>query len=181
MISLRSSITKKILNYFFINPHESLYVNELSRKLALDKRNLVKKVKELELDGILTHQKRGNLKLYTINTRYPMYQEFRKIIMATIGVEGQLRSLLRDVDGIKEAYIYGSYAKNTMDSHSDIDVLVVGNVSAIDLQKQTHRLQRDIDREINVTAMDQLEFKRKTKSKDPFIGGILKQKHIKII
>ena len=46
MISLRSEITKKLLNYFFINPHESLYVNEMSQKLQLDKRNLVKKIKE---------------------------------------------------------------------------------------------------------------------------------------
>ena len=48
MISLKSKVTKKILNYFFINPHENLYVNEISRKLQLDKRNLVKKIKELE-------------------------------------------------------------------------------------------------------------------------------------
>ncbi len=40
MISLKSKITRKLLNYFFLNPKESLYVNELSRNLALDKRNL---------------------------------------------------------------------------------------------------------------------------------------------
>ena len=56
MISLRSEITKKLLNYFFINPQESLYVNELSSKLQLDKRNLVKKLKELEEVGILKSQ-----------------------------------------------------------------------------------------------------------------------------
>jgi predicted transcriptional regulator with HTH domain len=43
MISLRSQVTRKILNLFFLNPHETLYVNELSRRLGLDKRNLVKK------------------------------------------------------------------------------------------------------------------------------------------
>ena len=46
MISFKSKITRELLNYFFINPHQSLYVNELSRKLDLDKRNLVKKIKE---------------------------------------------------------------------------------------------------------------------------------------
>jgi len=50
MISLKSKITRKLLNYFFLNPKESLYVNELSRNLALDKRNLVKKIKELETE-----------------------------------------------------------------------------------------------------------------------------------
>jgi len=180
MISLRSSITKKILSYFFINPHESLYVNELSRKLVLDKRNLVKKIKELEAEGILNHQTRGNLKLYSVNTAYPMHKEFRKIIMATMGVEEQLRRLLSDVEGIKDAYIYGSYAKNAMEAHSDIDVLVVGSVSAIALQKRIHALQRDIDREINVTVMDSTEFRRRLRNKDPFLKNVLKQKHIRV-
>lgn len=181
MIPLKSAITKKILNYFFVNPQESLYVNELSRKLALDKRNLVKKIKELEREGILAHETRGNLKLYSINTHYPLYQEFRKIIMSTVGVEKQLRNLLNSIDGIKEAYIYGSYAKNAMDTHSDIDVLVVGSVGVVTIQKRISKLQRDIDREISMTVMTQVDFKRRIKTKDAFISGILKQKHIKII
>ncbi len=181
MISLRSAIARKILNYFFVNPHESLYVNELSRKLTLDKRNLVKKIKELEREGILTHQARGNLKLYSINTRYPLYQEFRKIIMATVGVEEQLRHLLQRVGNIKEVYIYGSYAKNTMDAHSDIDILVIGSVSAVAVQERIGKLQRELDREINVTVIDQVEFEQRVKGKEPFISGILKQKHIKVL
>ena len=59
-------LTQKILNYFFINPQENLYVNELSRKLQLDKRNLVKKLKELETEGILNSKTRGTLKFYSI-------------------------------------------------------------------------------------------------------------------
>jgi len=181
MISLRSSITKKILNYFLINPHESLYVNELSRKLFLDKRNLVKKIKELELYGIMTHETRGNLKLYSINTHYPMYKEYRKIIMANIGVEEQLKKILHGAKDVKEVYIYGSYARDSMASHSDVDILVIGSISTIALQKLIHRLQNDIDREINATIMSESEFKKRVKNKDPFVGGILKQKHIKVI
>lgn len=181
MISLKSTITKKILNYFFVNPQESLYVNELSRKLSLDKRNLVKKIKELETEGILVHETRGNLKLYAINASYHLYKEFRKIIMTTVGVEEQLRHLLKGVAGVKEAYIYGSYAKNAMNTHSDIDVLVVGSVGVVIVQKHISKLQREIDREISVTVMTKTDFNRRVKAKDPFIGGVLKQKHIKII
>jgi predicted nucleotidyltransferase len=181
MIPLRSAITKKILNYFFVNPHESLYVNELSRKLELDKRNLVKKVRELEREGILIHQARGNLKLYSINTRYPLYNEFRKIIMSTVGVEDQLRRLLGKTGGVTEAYIYGSYAKDAMNAHSDIDVLVVGNLNGIAIQKSIGKMQHSFDREMNVTVMDPSDFKRRVKQKDPFISGIFKQKLIKVI
>lgn len=88
MISLRSSIAKKLLNYFFINPHESLYVNELSRQLNLEKRNLIKKLRELEKEGILKSETRGNSKFYSINQNYPLYNEYKKIITKTVGFEG---------------------------------------------------------------------------------------------
>ncbi len=181
MISLRSEITRKLLNYFFINPQENLYVNELSRKLSLDKRNLVKKLKELEKDGIIKSQIRGNIKLYSIDKSYPLYEEYKKIILKTIGVEDKLRRILTEVEGIKEAYIYGSYAKNKMDINSDIDLLIIGDHEISLLQKNLNKLQREIDREINPVSMDELEFKNRVKKKDPFISEVLRNKHIQLI
>lgn len=181
MIPLRSEITKKLLNYFFINPHESLYVNELSRKLGLDKRNLVKKLKELEKDGILKSQNRGNLKLYSINKNYPFYKEYEKIIRKTIGLEDELRKVAKEVPGIKEAYIYGSYAKDKMDTHSDLDLLIIGDHEILSLQKKLSKLQKEIDREINSVSMDESEFKKRIKNRDPFIMDILNRKNIRIL
>jgi len=181
MVSFRSVVTKKLLSYFFINPGESLYANELSRKLRLDKRNLVKKIKELEAEGILKSQTQGNLKLYSINRKYPLYEEYRKIIIKTEGVEPRLKDVLKLIKGIKEAYIYGSYARDTLNAHSDIDLLVIGDHKIISLQREISKLQKEIGREINVVNMDELEFKKKIKNKDPFITGVLEQKHIKVI
>src|SRR3989304_8201383 len=109
MISLKSKVTRKLLHYFFINPDNSIYVNELSRKLQLDKRNLVKKLKELEKEGILANERRANLKLYLINKKYPLYNEYKKIIAKTTGLEAILKNILVNVKGTKQAYIYGSY------------------------------------------------------------------------
>ncbi len=181
MISLKSELTKALLNYFFINPHEELYINELSRKLGLDKRNLVKKLKELEKDGILKSQTKGNLKLYSINESYPLYEEFKKIFLKTIGIEDKLRRILKEVNGIRDAYIYGSYAKNKMDLHSDIDLLIIGDHEIRLLQKKLNNLQKEIDREINPVNMDEREYKKRIRTEDLFILEVLKEKHIKII
>lgn len=181
MISLRSEITRKILNYFFLNPEDTLYVNELSRKLEADKRNLVKKMKELEQEGILKSQIRGNLKFYSLNRNYPLYKEYKRIILKTIGFEDSLKSITEGIAGIKQAYIYGSYAKNKMDVYSDIDLLVVGNHSVIALQRKLNKLQREIKREINIVSMDVNDFKKRIKNKDPFVCEILKGKNIRII
>jgi DNA-binding transcriptional ArsR family regulator len=95
VVSLRSGVIRKVLNYFFVNHHESLYVNELSRKLDLDKRNLVKKLKELESEGLLKSELRGNLKIYSINKSYLLYKEYRKIILNTVGLEKKRKPEIR--------------------------------------------------------------------------------------
>lgn len=181
MISLKSELTKRILDYFFINPDEKLYVNELSRKFGLDKRNLVRKIKELEEEGILQSETRGNLKFYSANKDYPLYKEYKKIILKTVGLEDKLKRILQDTAGIQKAYIYGSYPQGKMGAHSDIDLLIVGNHDILQLQKGLNKIQGEIDREINSVNMDKGEFEKRVRKKDHFIQGILHKKHIKLI
>ena len=181
MISLKSEITQEVLNYFFLNPQASLYVNELARKLSLDKRNLVKKIRELEKEGLLVSRQRGNLKLYSINNKFPLYKEYKNIILKTLGFEEKLKTLLKEIPGIEQAYIYGSYASDKMGAHSDIDLLVIGEHKIVALQKIISRLQRELDREINVVNMDKNEFLKRRKNKDPFIANIFKKKPIVLI
>jgi len=181
MISMKSKITRVLLNYFFLNPEESLFVNEMSRKLDLDKRNLVKKLKALEEEGILGSEIRGNQKIYSINRSYSLYDEYRKIIFKTIGVENKLKNLTEKVKGIEKMYLFGSYAKDAMETHSDIDLLVVGDHKIMTLQKELSKLQKEIGREINVVNMDKKEFEKRKKKKDPFIETVFKEKNIEVI
>ncbi len=181
MISLRSDITKNILNYFFVNPEDGLYVNELSRRLNLDKRNLVKKLKELEAEGLLKSEIRGNLKIYSANKKFPFYKEYKKIVLATVGLEDRLKEILKGIRGIRKAYLYGSFAEDKQKAHSDIDLLIVGDHDILELQRRLNSLQNEIGREINTVHMDEREYLKRTKNKDPFLLNILAKKNIKLI
>jgi predicted nucleotidyltransferase len=181
MISLKSEITKKLLNYFFINPGESLYLNELVRKLNLDKRNLAKKLNEMEGEGLLKSHTRGNLRIYSLDTSYPFYKEYRQLILKTAGVQVRLKQALKHIAGIAKVYIYGSYAKGKMGGHSDIDVLIVGKHSMAGAQKKINALQREIDREINVVHMSPRDFAKRLAKRDPFLSGVMKERHIQVI
>jgi predicted nucleotidyltransferase len=181
MISLRSQVTRKLLSYLFLNPHETLYVNELSRKLGLDKRNLVKKLHELDRLGILKSERIGNLRLYGVNPEFPLYQEYRKIVLKTIGVEEKLRRIMKQTSGIKVAYIYGSYARDAMSTHSDLDLLVIGDHDIKTLQSKIIPLQREINREINSVNMSEGEFRKRTDMNDPFLSGIFQRKTIRLV
>jgi len=181
MIEMRSKITRAILNHFFLNPEEKLYVNEMERMLGLDKRNLVRKLKYLEDEGILVSEARGNQRVYSINTGYTLYEEYRKIVFKTIGVENKMREILKKVDGVEKAYIFGSYASGKMGAHSDIDLLVIGSHDILDLQKHLGRLQKETGRVINTVNMDGKEFAGRKRAKDPFVGTVLREKHIEVV
>lgn len=180
MISLRSKITKDVLGNFFLHEDNSLYINEIARLFGLDRGNLIRKLKDLECEGILKSEFKGNQKYYSLNKDYPLLAEYKKIILKTVGFENRIRNLLGGIKGIKEAYIFGSYVKGRLNASSDLDVLVVGRQDTIGLQKKIAQLQSYIGREINVVSIGEKEFLAK-KNKDPLIKGILRAEKIRLI
>lgn len=180
MISLRSEVTQKVLNLLFLNPRETFFVNELERRLGVDKRNLVKKLRELESAGLLKSEMRGDLKLYRINAEFPLYQEYERIVLRTVGLEERLRQVIRSISGIKEAYIFGSYARDRLDVHSDLDLLVVGSHRIAHFQKKIMPLQREIGRDINAVHMNEAEFRTK-RATDSFLISMFRGETIRLV
>ncbi|MBU4483929.1 hypothetical protein KKA47_00740, partial [bacterium] len=78
MISLNSRVVRRLLDFFFIHEDDSFYLNEIVRRIDVDKRNLSKQIKELEISGLFNVEKKGNLKLYSLNKNYPLYNEYKK-------------------------------------------------------------------------------------------------------
>ena len=89
--------------------------------------------------------------------------------------------MLGNIKGLKEAYLFGSYASNKMDSSSDIDLLAIGTHSVLALQRIIVKLQKDTGREFNVINLSPKEFEKKKKDKDTFINSVFKTKIIRII
>jgi len=180
MINLRSGLRRKLLSYYFTNPSVSHYVRELATILQVDPTNLSRELARLADDGMFTAQVRGGQKYFQLNRQYALYNEVKSIVLKTVGVVPQLRQALAAVNGIKEAYVYGSFAKGSVDQASDIDVLIVGEPPAEPLASKIRDLERVLGREINYTVLDQDELKSKLKRKDPFIEDIWHGKRIKL-
>ncbi|MCK4666533.1 nucleotidyltransferase domain-containing protein [Candidatus Dependentiae bacterium] len=181
MISFKSKITKILLSYFFLNEDIKMYVNNMAEKFNLDKRNLVKKLKELEKEGILKTERLGNLKFYTLNKDFSLYSEFRSIILKTTGIQQIIKDKLIRFKNIEHVFIFGSYARDNFDALSDIDILIVGEADTIQINRLFSKLQKEYDREFNVINMSIDEFKKKKKQRNSFINNILNKKHIKLI
>lgn len=178
---LNSKIVHTILSYLFLHENESFYLNEIVSKFNLDKRNTSKYLKKLLNNGILIAEKKGREIYYSLNKNYPLYDEIKKIVLKTSGIEFEIKNALNKINGIKEAYIIGSYAENKMDTLSDIDILVVGNANTIEITKAISKIQKKINREINIINMTENEFKKRKLKKDPFVQNVLNNRKIKLI
>ena len=181
MISFRSKITVKILDYFFLNQDAKSYINELAKILDLDPKNVDRKLKSLEKEGLLASEFQGKERYFFINKKYPLLENYRQIFLKTVGLEKRLKEILLKIPNIKEAYIFGSYVKNKMDSSSDIDILTIGDHSIVLLQKTINKLQKSLGREINIVNLSPKEFLLKKRKKNPFIMNIFAGRYIKLI
>ena len=180
MISLRSHMTQQVLAFLFLHSKADFYVNQLARRLELDSGNLTRKLRALEKEGILKSEFKGKERYYSLNSSYPLLAEYKKIALKSFGLENVLKKALQDVPGLKKALIFGSYAKNKMDSSSDIDLLTVGRNNTIDLQKRIALVQKKMDREINLVHMRPQEFEKR-KKKDPFLRSIFNNPRINLL
>jgi hypothetical protein len=79
-----------------------------------------------------------------------------QIVVETYGPAPLLRSLLAELPGIREAYIYGSWAARRIGQPGpparDIDVLVVGNPSRTGLLDVADAAQQQLHTEVNIHA-----------------------------
>ncbi len=180
MLSLRSKITRAVLSYFLLHDHAELYVLEMARRLHLDDSNLAKKLRELEREGILQCAEKGKERYYSLNQAFPLLKEYRQIVLKTVGLEATLRDLLKGVGGVEEAYLFGSYAEDRLDSSSDIDLLAVGNHDTVELRKKLTGVQKTTDREINLVSMSRQEYEKR-KKQDSFVRSLQKSKKVRLV
>ena len=81
----------------------------------------------------------------------------------------------------KFALIYGSAAKGETSKWSDIDVLVVGDVSFAEIGEKLIPAQKTLQREINPSVYSFAEFESKLKQKHHFLGSVLEDEYILLI
>jgi len=181
VIELRSSLRRKVLAYYFTNPTAEHYLRELARLLEVDPANLSRELARLERMGLFASGRRGNQKHFRLNKKYPLFGEVRRIVARTVGIVPSLRMAFRELLGIREAYLYGSFARNQQDALSDIDVLIVGRPPALPLERLIRKLEGEWRREINYTVLSPEEFRARRSRKDAFLADIWRRKKIALV
>ncbi|MFZ3085695.1 MAG: nucleotidyltransferase domain-containing protein [Candidatus Hydromicrobium sp.] len=177
----KSRLRNKILLHFFTNPDDEKYLREIAIILGEDPGNLSKEMSKLGKEGIFLSADRGKQKYFSLNKKYPLFEELKSIIFKTIGIQGSLYKIVNEVVGIIFAFVYGSFAKSEESALSDIDLCLIIDIGYFNeniFLEKINDLENRISREINYIYYSEKEWYRMVKEKDSFILSILDNQKI---
>lgn len=150
---LRSDAQGEILAALLLRADREWTVTELARFADTSVPTASREVERLVAGGLVTVRDVGRARCHRANESHRLFRPLREIIDYGYGPAHVLEEQLRDVPGVEEAYIHGSWAARRRGvlgpDPADIDVIIVGNAdrAALDAVAQAveHRVGRDID------------------------------------
>jgi predicted nucleotidyltransferase len=181
MLDLRSKARRRLLTYYFSNPTARLHLRDLAERLAIDPSNLSKELRRLEREGLFRSEVSGRQKYFQLDRNFALFNEVRSIVSKTIGAAPSIAQSLKKIEGIEEAYLFGSFAHNQQDAASDIDLLVIGDPMGQHLAEAARKLERHLGREINYTVMGRKEFNSRRARKDAFVQNVWHTKPVSLM
>ena len=181
MLDLRSKARQRLLAYYFTNPAARHHLRDLAGRLNIDPSNLSRELRRLEGDGLFRSELSGRQKYFRLNPEYPLFKEARSIVAKTVGAVPLLAQSLKTIEGIEEAYLFGSFARNQQDAASDIDVLVVGAPGGEVLAEAMRKLERRLGREVNYTVLSRNEFVSRRTRRDAFLESVWQNKRVSLV
>ena len=165
---------RAILTLLYSHVDERFYLRQLTRSAGVGMGAVQRELKALVDAGIISRNVQGNQVYYQANSQSPVFKELKSLVVKTAGVGDVLRTTLAPLaDRIDTAFVYGSIARGEERKNSDIDVLVVGNVTFAEVTAALSSVQKTIGREINPTVYPLTEFLSKVRAGHHFLNAVL--------
>jgi predicted nucleotidyltransferase len=180
--SLFGKTRRAILSLLYSHPDEAFYLRQLVRAAGVGLGGVQREVRRLSEAGIIRRMVRGRQVYYQANSQSPVFEELRSLVIKTAGVGDVLRAAMAPLmERINLAFIYGSVARGEERRGSDLDVLVVGDVTFTEITSALSRAQETLRRDINPTVYPPTEFRSKLAAGHHFIETVLKETKIFLI
>jgi predicted nucleotidyltransferase len=175
--------TRQALLSLLYTRADELHLQEsLIQLAALGRGTVQRELEFLARAGVVRRTLRGRQVYFQANPDCPIYPELRGLIVKTAGVADVLRAALAPLaERIRAAFIYGSIAHGTEWRASDVDIMVIGDVSFAETAEALGQAQETIGREINPSVYPPGEFRTKLAAKHHFLRSVLKGDKIFLI
>jgi predicted nucleotidyltransferase len=132
--------------------------------LGVRQSTLQRDLAKLTAAGVLKMSRNGNRAYFQADESCPIFSELRSLLLKTAGLVDVLHEQLAALGGqIRLAAVYGSVASGKETTGSDVDLLIIGTISLMDLVPLLEHATRQLRRQVNPTIYTPDEFSRKAR------------------
>lgn len=173
---------RSILALLYGHADEQFYLREIARRAGTGVGATQRELEQLTDAGLLQRVRRGHQVYYQANRKNPIFAELKSIIAKTSGIRDVLNEGLASLaDRIKLAFVYGSIARGEEAGSSDVDLMIVGEVTFADVVAALSEIESKLGREVNPTVYGPQEFREKLAARNHFLTTVGKEKKLFVI
>jgi hypothetical protein len=134
---------------FFISQANRGYLNGLATEMGESTNAIRKELNHLHTAGYLQKSKDNNKIHYKANTKHPLYEVLRKVILKHLGLEDAVEIVLERMGDVEQIILIGDYAKG-IDS-GKIEIIVVGqNLNTSYVKNLEAKVEKLISRKVSI-------------------------------
>jgi len=180
--ALFTKTQQKILGLLYTQPDKTFYTNEIIRTTGMGVATIKRELDRMVAADILSLTKIGNQHHYQARKDGLIYAEIHSIVIKTFGISGVIKQALEPLSKeIDSAFIFGSIASGSETMNSDIDLMLVGNLSFSGVVGATYETQQVLGREINPKIYSREEWNKRVDAKDAFILNVLSKPYMEVM
>jgi DNA-binding MarR family transcriptional regulator len=150
-----SKMRIKILMRLFLNPDGAAYMRELAGEFQASPSQVKTELDQLKQADLLVSRKQGRQVLFSANTNHPVFNELQSMVKKALGMDQILESILKRLGNLEKAILIDDYA--TGKDTGIIDLVLVGDIDAANLQDLTKKTENYIDRKIRTIVLTKEE------------------------
>jgi predicted nucleotidyltransferase len=154
---LRSDTQGRLLAELYLFPDRERTASQLARDVETSLPTVLRELDRMIPMGFLTERLSGRNRYVRVNAEHPLYRSVAEVVRYAYGPVALLPEILRSVDGVEEAYVYGSWAARLAgeigSDPRDIDVILIGDPDRRAVFDASERATRQLGRETNIRAV----------------------------
>lgn len=156
--TLISSKTRiKLLMKFFINSQNTAYLRSLEEEFGESTNGIRLELNRFEKAGFLQSFNQGNKKLFTVNSKHPLFKNIHQIILKMTGIEYAVDYVVKQIGDLQQVYLVGKLAKGQ--DTGIIDLVLVGDqLNKAFLMEQIEKAEKKIEKKIRFVHFTVSEF-----------------------
>jgi predicted nucleotidyltransferase len=163
------------LALLYLHPEEEFSLTQVAQLIGVSVKSVHVEANRLVEGGLVAERRIGNVRMIRIGESSPLTRPLTDLLAVTYGPLPVLRDLLSSVEGVTEAYIYGSWAARYRGENGpvpgDVDVLLVGGADRDVLDQVARDAEQRLHREVNIRRV-RPEVWRSPDPQDPFLASL---------